>query len=124
MRLIEYLSRKSRVSVTLIGLAVTVYVGEVDYLSGPMVAMLVFYLVPICAVAWFAGRWPGIFLSAIATIIWIAAKSFDSSSIDSYGVLIWNSVMRFGVFSAIAALTAEVAKRKRIEEALRAAHEG
>jgi len=124
MRLIEYLSRKSRISVTLIGLAVTVYIGEVDYLSGPMVAMLVFYMAPICFVAWFAGRWPGIFVAAVATLIWFAAKSFDSSSIDNYGVFVWNSLMRFGVFSALSALTAEVAERKRVEQALRAAHEG
>jgi signal transduction histidine kinase len=124
MRLIEYLSRKSRVSVTLIGLAVTVYIGEVDYLSGPMVAMLVFYMAPICFVAWFAGRWPGIAVAAVATLIWFAAKNYDSSSILNYGVLVWNTLMRFGVFSALAALTTEVAERKRVEEALRAAHEG
>ncbi len=124
MRLIEYLSRKSRVTVTLIGLAVTVYIGEVDYLSGPMVAMLVFYTAPICFVAWFAGRWPGIFIAAVATLIWYAAKSIDPSAIDNYGVLVWNTLMRLGVFSFLAALTAEVAERKRVEEALRAAQEG
>jgi PAS domain S-box-containing protein len=124
MKLIEYVSRKSRASVTLIGLAITVYIGEVDYLSGPMVAMMVFYMAPICFVAWFAGRWPGVAVAAVATIIWFGAKTFDNSSIDNYGVLVWNTFMRFGVFSALAALTAEVAERKRIEEALRSAQEG
>ena len=122
--LIEYLSRKSRLTITLIGMAVTVYIGEVDYLSGPMVAMLIFYVAPICFTAWFAGRWPGIAVAMMATVIWFAAKSFDASSIDNYGVLVWNTFMRFGVFSALAALTAEVAERRRVEEALRAAQEG
>ena len=123
-RLIEYLSRKSRITITLIGLMVTVYIGEIDYLTGPMVAMLVFYSLPVCFVAWFAGRWPGVFVATLATLIWYAAKTFDPSSIDNYGVLIWNTVMRFGIFAALAALTAEVAERKKVEEALRAAQEG
>ena len=123
MRLIEYLSRKSRVTVLLIGLALTVYIGEIDYLTGPMVAMLIFYAAPICFVAWFAGRWPSLFIATVATTIWYAAKLFDPTAIDSQALLLWNTVMRLGIFSGLAALTAEVAERKRVEQALRRSQE-
>ena len=121
--LIEYLNRKSRATLTLMGLIATVFIGQLDYVTGPMVALMAFYLIPICFVAWFAGRWPGILIAFVASAIWFAAKYLDPGLIDNHGLLLWNSVQRLGIFTLLAVLTTEVAERKRVAQALRLAHE-
>ena len=86
--------------------------------SAPLVALMVFYLIPVCFVSWFAGRWPGILISLVSCAIWYAAKYLDPGSINRHGVLLWNTLQRFGLFSLLAVLTSEVSERKRVEQAL------
>ena len=120
---IEYLNRKSRATLALMGVFTAIFIGQLDYVAGPMVALMAFYLIPICFVAWFAGRWPGILVAAVSSAIWFCAKFMDPVSIDHHTLLLWNSVQRLGLFTILAVLTSEVAERKRVEQALRRAQE-
>jgi signal transduction histidine kinase len=122
--IIEYLNGRSRTVLVLMGLVLVIYIGELDYVTGPMVALMVLYLIPVCFLAWFAGRWPGILIALVSSAIWYGAKYLDPGSIDRHGLLLWNTLQRFGLFSLLAVLTSEVAERKRVEQALRAAQEG
>jgi signal transduction histidine kinase len=121
---IEYLNRKSRATLASMGLITAIFIGQLDYVIGPMVALMAFYLIPICFVAWFAGRWPGILIAAVSSAIWYWAKFMDPGSIDNHALLLWNTVQRLGLFTILAVLTTEVAERKRVEQALRRAQEG
>src|SRR5665213_2355036 len=98
MHAVEYLSRKSRGAILFIGMVLVLYVGAIDFVTGPMVAMLVFYLAPICFVAWFAGRWQGLVTALTAGLVWYAAKLMDPDSISRPYMLLWNFFMRVGVF--------------------------
>jgi signal transduction histidine kinase len=120
---IEYLNRKSRATLASLGLLTAIFIGQLDYVTGPMVALMAFYLIPICFVAWFAGRWPGILIAAVSSAIWYWAKYRDPGSIDHHALLLWNTVQRLGLFTILAMLTSEVAERKRVEQALRRAQE-
>jgi signal transduction histidine kinase len=121
---IEYLNRKSRATLASLGLILAIFIGQLDYVIGPMVALMAFYLIPVCFVAWFAGRWPGILIAAVSSAIWYWAKFMDPGSIDNHALLLWNTVQRLGLFIILAVLTTEVAERKRVEQALRRAQEG
>jgi signal transduction histidine kinase len=55
---------------------------------------------------------------------WYVAKILIAATVDSPWKLFWGAAMRFMVFAVSAILMAEVAERKRVEEALRRAHEG
>lgn len=105
------------------GLIVVAYLGAMDYVTGT-IALLVFYLVPTCFVAWFAGRLPGLIIAFASALAWYVAKLLIADTVDSEWKLFWNAAMRFMVFSVSAILMVEVAERKRVEEALRRAHEG
>jgi cytochrome c-type biogenesis protein CcmE len=50
VKIVEYLSRKSRATFVVIGLVLVAYIGALDYVTGT-IALLVFYLVPTCFVA-------------------------------------------------------------------------
>jgi signal transduction histidine kinase len=119
VKIIEYLNQRSRTTLVLMGLVLVIYIGELDYVTGPMVALMIFYLIPICFVAWFVGRWAGAFIAFVSCAIWFGAKYLDPGSIDNHPLLLWNALQRLGALALSAILTAEVAERKRIELALR-----
>jgi signal transduction histidine kinase len=121
---IEYLNRKSRATLALLGFIAAFFIGQLDYVTGPMVALMAFYLIPICFTAWFAGRWPGILIAVVSCAIWFGAKYLEPGSIENHWGLFWNTVQRLGLFTVVAVLTSEVAERKRVEQALRQAQEG
>lgn len=124
MKVFEYLNRKSHTTLVVMGLIMTVYIGELDYVTGPMVALMIFYLIPIIFVAWFVGRKSGIFIAVVATLIWYGAKMMDPGSIVKPWLLVWNTLQRLGLFSSLALLTSELAERKRVEQILRQTQEG
>ena len=121
MKVIEYLNRRTRVTLFLMGLVPMIYIGEVDYIKGPMVALMIFYLIPVCFVAWFVGRWAAFFIAFLSCAIWFAAKYLDPDSIDNHPLLLWNALQLLAAFTFSGVLTAEVAKRKQVEQALRRA---
>ena len=123
MKAFEYLSRRSRATLMVMGLVMVIYVGELDFITGSMVALMVFYLVPIMFVAWFAGRWAGVLIAGVACTIWYGAKTLDPASVTEPWLLAWNTFQRLCLFASMAFLTAEVAERKRVEQALRQAQE-
>jgi signal transduction histidine kinase len=120
---IEYFNRKSPTTLTFYGLIVAIFMGQLDYITGPMVALMAFYLIPICGAAWFAGRWPGILIAVVCGAIWFVAKFWEPGSIENHWGLFWNTVQRLGLFIVVAVLTSEVAERKRVEQALRRSQE-
>ena len=124
MKAFEYLNRKSHTTLIVLGLVMTIYIGELDYVTGPMVALMIFYLIPIIFVAWFVGRKSGIFIAVVATLIWYGAKVLDPSTIVKPWLLVWNTLQRLGLFSSLALLTSELAERKRVEQILRQTQEG
>src|SRR5580658_9015245 len=102
---IEYLNRKSPTTLTFLGLIVAINMGMLDYITGPMVALMAFYLIPICGTAWFAGRWPGILIAVVSSAIWFVTKYWEPGSIENHLGLFWNTAQRLGLFAVVAVLT-------------------
>lgn len=123
VKAVEYLSRKSRATLLAAGLLVVAYLGGMDYATGTT-ALTLFYLIPICFVAWFAGRVSGVIAALASASAWYFVKHLPPSVVDNEAKLFWSYVQRFGTYLATGLLTAELAERKRVEEALRKAHEG
>jgi signal transduction histidine kinase len=124
MKIVEYLNRKPHTTLVLMGLVMVIYIGELDYVTGPMVALMDFYLIPIIFVAWFVGRWAGVFIALASALIWYGAKTLDPGSVVKPWLLLWNTIQRLGLFASVGLLTSEVAERKRVEQALRQSQEG
>jgi len=106
------------------GLMVAIFMGQLDYVAGPLVVLMVFYLIPICLAAWFAGRWSGIIIAVVSSAIYFVARYWEPGTIENPLGHVWNTLQRLGVFTVVAVLTSEVAERKRVEQALRRAQEG
>jgi hypothetical protein len=84
--------------------AILAGVGVLDYLSGPDVTLAPFYLIAPAFLTLIVGRGWGIFAAVISVVLWSVMQSFQSTGSVGYGVVLWNSVMRFLVFQVIIVL--------------------
>lgn len=100
-RAILHLSPSAAVA---IGVGLTVAAGLLDYLTGPELAPLTFYLVPIGIVAWGGTRWQGIACAVVAGSFWAVAEALDGRAYENTWLFVWSSLTRLVVLLTVAVL--------------------
>src|SRR5512142_1083742 len=105
VRLLGYLSSRSRRSVWLVSLLTVLVVGVADYATGTVLAMALFYLLPISVASWSLGRREGQFLALLSTIALEGSQALSGETGPL--LIVWNAVTRLGVFLIVAALISE-----------------
>lgn len=87
----------------LLGGVLVATVGLVDQLTGEELSLSLFYLVPIAAGSWYAGRSAGLILALAGAVVWfVADASGQRYSFVSIGY--WNASIRFGFFVVVVLL--------------------
>lgn len=102
----DVLSRLSRAWLLGVCLAAIAAIAVVDYLTGYEISMSLFYLAPVAAAAWYAGKGPGIALAVLSSLSWIAADIAAGNEYSHWSVPIWNALIRLGFFLANGILVA------------------
>lgn len=98
------LAKFSRTALIVLAFTVLVLIGILDYLTGYEISFAVFYLVPVGAAAWYAGRPAGVGFALGSSLVWYVAESAGGYPYRYPAVLIWNAFVRFGFFLIIAML--------------------
>jgi len=80
------------------------FLGVVDYYSGIEFSFSIFYLLPISITSWYVGNRAGILASTISGIVWFLADIGAGHVYPSTLILVWNSLMRLGLFLTISVL--------------------
>lgn len=93
-----YLGRQSRPAILFLGTAVVVVVGFLDFLTGYEASISVFYLAPICLVAWYAGQSSGVAFAIVSASVWLLADVGAGHTFDHAAVPLWNAVVLLGSF--------------------------
>jgi serine phosphatase RsbU (regulator of sigma subunit) len=83
------------------GLTIVLAVGVVDYVTGPVLSLTVFYLVPIALVAWLLGRGAGTALALIACLTTGVADWLASAAVKRPPVSYWNDASLLAIFLAV-----------------------
>jgi signal transduction histidine kinase len=116
-RLASYLNRQSKLFLIMLGLALVILIGMVDYATGPELASSIFYLIPVSLAAWFAGRRAGVLISFASAISWFVADAMAAPAYSHIAIPFWNAVVNFGFFLVITyVLSALRFSRDRQEE--------
>jgi signal transduction histidine kinase len=115
-RLMEYLGSQPKRSLVMLGLLLTVLLGAADYLTGPELSFSIFYLIPVCLVAWFVDRRAGVAMSVIGAVVWLMADLAAGHFYSHPAIAYWNATVRLGFFIITSALAFAVS-------ALRTSHE-
>ncbi|MBI3567604.1 MAG: diguanylate cyclase [Gemmatimonadetes bacterium] len=104
MSLLSKLEARSAPFWIVAGCAGVVLVGIADVETGREVAFSLFYLIPIVAVTWFAGRRPGLFVSIVAAATWYLAEWLDGQPYTQPAIRYWNAGVRLVFFVVITVL--------------------
>src|ERR1043166_4501209 len=122
-----------------VAIALAIFLGVLDYLTGREWAISALYLLPTCIAAWGAGRWAGFTVGALCTGAWFFSDMLSGAAYRSGIIPVWNAIMLFVFFVVVvwlltafrdshyhleqivdqrtAALRAEIEERKRLEKA-------
>ena len=81
-----------------ISVFLTLFIGCIRYLTGPDLALSLFFLFPIFAATWFAGCWAGVLMSFLSALSWLAADILLLAPFKQTYVPILNETFRLIVF--------------------------
>ena len=110
-RLARSMSRLPSSAVMAIGVALTLGAGLLDLLTGPELASLTFYLVPIIVVARAGTKWQGVLIGVLAGVMWAFAEGLRGRNYDSTALFVWASLTRLVVLLTITVLLQRVGVR-------------
>jgi hypothetical protein len=103
-----FVNRRRRNTILVAALALTLLIGLLDYLTGPELASLLFYLVPL-AIVGLAGRTAdAVAVGVLAGACWFTAELLRGRHYDAEWILFWNGMSRLVVFVLIGTLLAQV----------------
>jgi signal transduction histidine kinase len=113
----EYLGKRSKTSLMVLGFVLLVLIGGIDYLTGPELSCSIFYLIPISLVAWFVGRRAGILMSIVGATMWLIADLLAGHPYSYPAIPYWNAMVRLGFFLIVVYVMSILqASRKRQRE--------
>jgi diguanylate cyclase (GGDEF)-like protein len=73
MNVNEFFQRQSRTCIVTSGGVLVLLLWFIDYVTGPDFSFVVFYLLPVFLVTWFAGKSAGITISLLSGVAWFVA---------------------------------------------------
>jgi diguanylate cyclase (GGDEF)-like protein len=118
LRFDDFWNRQPPLASTLSGLALMSVFAVIDYLSGFEISFAFFYLIPICFVAWYAGRNAGILLSFASALVWEEANRLAGETYASPAIPYWNAATRLGFFLIIVILISSLRNLLKREQSL------
>jgi diguanylate cyclase (GGDEF)-like protein len=93
-------------------------IGMIDYFTGYEISLSLFYLIPIAAIAWFVGVGPGIWASAVSTLVWVAGDIAAEQVYFYTFIYAWNALMALGLYICVVLLISLLKKAILREQAL------
>jgi hypothetical protein len=84
--------------VGVITLCLLLFVGWLDYTTGPELGFFVFYFIPLVVVAWYGTTLWSLGFSALASVLWFAADNYTGQHYSSPSIGYWNAGIRLIAF--------------------------
>ena len=95
---LQALARWSSGSIVALAVVLSIALGVVDWITGPLFSFTIFYLVPVALVAWSVGRGTAVGMSLFCAAVWTVADSESWPTSLPPAVDVWNAVVRLGFF--------------------------
>ena len=101
MRAIEFLQRQSKGCIVSAGVVLVLALWGIDYVTGPDFSFVVFYLLPVFLVTWFAGKQAGIAISLMSGVAWYVADVLTASADAHPAITYLNLATKLGFFLVV-----------------------
>jgi PAS domain S-box-containing protein len=106
--IINWVERRSKVSLTTAGLLLVILIGAVDRVTPAEMIFAIFYLIPILFVTWFAGRNAGILIAIASGITWLVVNLLLEAPGWRPFIPYWNALSGLLVFLGVVFLVSRV----------------
>jgi diguanylate cyclase (GGDEF)-like protein len=103
-KLLAFFGKLSRKLQVVIGIALVVVIGIIDYLTGIELNFSIFYLIPVALMAVYAGMWWGVITAILSGIAWLLADYFGGAVHSSALIFYWDDFVRMGFFLIVAVI--------------------
>ncbi len=107
-RIAAWLVLGSRRTWLVAGLVMVAGLGYLDFATGPELTPVLFYLVPIALVAWFAGRAAGAAVAGAAGLAWLLSDALTHGDYAAPSIPYWNAAVRLCVLLAVSETVARL----------------
>lgn len=118
INLADFLNRQPGYFHIISGTVLVALLGIFDYLTGPDLSFLIFYLFPVALVAWFGGRRAGFLLALISAAAWFFADVMTRVPQVHFLIPLWNVIEKLGVFLIVAYIVSAIRTAFDREKAL------
>src|SRR5438093_1680495 len=120
MRFLAFMKDQAQAQIMPLGFLALLLVAALDYLTGPEMSFSIFYLLPVGAAAWFAGRQAGILMATAGGICLLLAERLWVVPYSHFLIPYWNALIRLGIFLVVAYLLSALKLwNERLEERVR-----
>jgi diguanylate cyclase (GGDEF)-like protein len=106
MRLNDFLGRRSPQFIYTCGFLLVGLLGVIDYLNGPDISSLIFYVIPVFLAAWHAGRRAGLLMCAASGVSWFIVAYATTGHFSNPLIAYWNAAVRLGFMLVLVHLVA------------------
>jgi diguanylate cyclase (GGDEF)-like protein len=113
-----FLGRQSPLVIGIGAVVGVLLLGVIDWVSGPLYSLIIFYLAPLIAVTWYASRVVGYTLAGLSAAIWFVTQLLDPAPAVTSGIIVWNTAMRALVYAVVVALTTRLRRSLFLEREL------
>ena len=81
-----------------VSMLLVVVLGYLDYITGPYLYFITFYLIPIYIATWFGGKWWGFFALIASAVAWAIEDISLSASYIHPLMPYWNLILKLSTF--------------------------
>ena len=99
-----------------LGLLMAAVVWRLDRLVASQASVSIFFLLPICFVAWFCGGAWAYAMSFISAAAWLQADLAEGRPYAHWFIPYWNAGVRLGFFVIVTVLSGLIAKLRRLND--------
>ena len=116
--LIKFVGRQSKPLLLVFSYMGVLFIGIIDYVTGPEIALSIFYVVPVILVVLSTNKKQGYIISFCAAAVWLAADLSVRHIYTNPVIPWWNAGVRFAFFALITNFTSIFKKMYEQEETL------
>jgi hypothetical protein len=95
---LQRLARWPHTRIVTLAVSLSIVLGVIDWITGPLFSFTIFYMVPVALVAWLVGGRAAILLSLFCAVVWTVADAEPWTSSFPPALDLWNAVVRLGFF--------------------------
>jgi two-component system phosphate regulon sensor histidine kinase PhoR len=102
-----------------LGFILVIWIGIINYWTGPVFSSLAFYLVPVIFMIWYVGRPAGILISIAGALTWVLTELISIPTYPHIIIPVWNLAEKLSIYFLVVYILLRLSKK---EEALRFEH--